>query len=128
MLRSFSAVHFVKTGEIMRRREFLSLVAGGLVARPITASAQSNGIPVIGFLNRASPGGAFDSYLAKFHEGLGARGYVAGKNVALEYRWADGDENRLAQDAADLVRRQVALIVATGGAASAHAARSVTKT
>jgi putative ABC transport system substrate-binding protein len=111
----------------MRRREFLDLVVLGLVWWPIVASAQSHGVPVIGFLNRASPGGAFDSYLAKFHEGLGARGYVEGKNVALEYRWADSDENRLRQHAADLARRDVTLIVATGGAASAHAARNATR-
>jgi putative ABC transport system substrate-binding protein len=116
----------------MRRRQFLGLIAGGVAAGPLAAFSQplanSPGIPVIGFLNRASPGGAFEVYLAKFNEGLGASGYVAGKNVVLEYRWADSDENRLRQHAADLVGRKVTLIVATGGAASAHAARSVTQT
>jgi putative ABC transport system substrate-binding protein len=82
---------------------------------------------VIGFLNVASPG-PFATFLAEFHKGLNARGYVEGKNVAVEYRWAEGDHDRLRQHAADLVRRGVAVIVATGGAVSAQAAKNITQT
>jgi putative ABC transport system substrate-binding protein len=110
----------------MKRRAFIILLSGGM-AWPLAARAQSSSLPVIGFLNIASPG-PFAAFLAAFHKGLNARGYVEGKNVAIDYRWADGDRNRLQQDAADLVRRQVAVIVATGGTGSANTARKATQT
>jgi putative ABC transport system substrate-binding protein len=98
-----------------------------MLAWPLAARAQSPNLPVIGFLNIASPG-PFATFLAAFHKGLNARGYVEGKNVAIEYRWAEGNHSRLKQDAADLVRRQASVIVATGGTVSANAARSATQT
>lgn len=112
----------------MRRREFIILLSSsGTLAWPLAARAQSSILPVIGFLNIASPG-PFATLLAEFHKGLNARGYVEGKNIAIDYRWAEGDRNRLKQDAADLVRRQVAVIVATGGTVSANTAKSATQT
>jgi putative ABC transport system substrate-binding protein len=110
----------------MKRRAFIILLGGGM-AWPLAARAQSSSLPLIGFLNIASPG-PFAAFLAAFHKGLNARGYVEGKNVAIDYRWADGDRNRLQQDAADLVRRQVAVIVATGGTGSANTAKKATQT
>jgi putative tryptophan/tyrosine transport system substrate-binding protein len=117
----------------MRRREFctvvaiLSLLIGGVSAWSLAARAQSPAMPVIGFLNVASPG-AFSTFLAAFHQGLNSGGYVEGRNVSIEYRWADGDFNLLREQAADLARRQVALIVATGGLVSARAAKDATDT
>jgi ABC-type uncharacterized transport system substrate-binding protein len=109
----------------MRRREFISLLSSGMLAWPLSARAQS--VPVIGFLNIASRA-PFATFLAAFHNGLNARGYAEGKNVAIEYRWAEGDQNRLQQYAVDLVRHQVAVIVATGGTVSANMARNATQT
>jgi putative ABC transport system substrate-binding protein len=111
----------------MRRREFLVLLSSGVLARATPAAAQSTRAPVVGFLNLASPN-TFGAFLAAFHQGLSDRGYVEGKNVTLEYRWAGGNTNKLQQDAADLVRRQVAAIVATGGTLSAQAAKAATST
>jgi|SRR5215216_623946 len=111
----------------MRRREFIALVGGAMAAGPLAARAQSSKMPVIGFLNIGSRA-AFASFVAAFHEGLNATGHVEGKNVAIEYRWAEGDYERLREHAADLVRRQVSVIVATGGTVSARAAKNATDT
>jgi putative tryptophan/tyrosine transport system substrate-binding protein len=92
------------------------------------ASAQQPSVPVIGFLNSASPQ-AFNQLVTAFHKGLGERGYAEGRNVKIEYRWAEGDEGRLKPLAIDLVQRQhVSLIVATGGIRSAQTAKEVTST
>ena len=110
----------------MRRREFITLIGGSVVARPLGAGAQQPTLPVIGFLNVESAKG-YARPLAAFVKGLGEAGYVEGRNVAIEYRWAEGHSERLPELAADLVRKQVNVIAATSTPASI-AARAATTT
>jgi putative ABC transport system substrate-binding protein len=111
----------------MRRREFIKLVSGSAAAWPLPAQAQRSGMPVIGFLSGRSLDEASND-TAGFHHGLKEMGYVGGRNVGFEYRWANGQNAVLADLAADLVRRQVTVIAAVGGNASAVAARAATAT
>src|SRR6266571_3260932 len=111
----------------MRRRQFLGLIGGASISWPLTGHAQQTTLPVVGFLNSASAGG-YASMAAAFKQGLNETGYVEGQNVAIEYRWADDHYDRLPGLAGDLVRRQVAVIAATGGNVSAQAAKTATAT
>jgi len=108
----------------MRRREFLGAAGLGLVSWPYAARAQQS-MPVIGYLSARSPGETA-ALLAAFRKGLGEAGFVEGQNVAIEYRWAEGQYDRLPEMALDLVRRGVAILVATGGEPSALAAKAAT--
>ncbi|HEX2366031.1 MAG TPA: ABC transporter substrate-binding protein [Bradyrhizobium sp.] len=107
----------------MKRREFLRALAGAVAAPPFAARAQ--GSPVIGFLHAGSPE-ENEKRLAAFRKGLAAGGFVEGQNVSIEYRWARGKNDALADLAADLVRRNVAMIATPGSTAAAVAARKAT--
>jgi putative ABC transport system substrate-binding protein len=110
----------------IRRREFIAVV-GSAATWPLAARAQQPTIPAVGFLNSVSPV-PFARMVTGFQQGLREEGYVEGQNVTVEYRWAEGQNDRLSALAADLVGRQVAVIAATGGPAPVLAAKAATST
>jgi putative tryptophan/tyrosine transport system substrate-binding protein len=111
----------------MQRREALAILAGAVVALPLAARAQQKAMPVIGVLSTGWPGPSSEPFIAAFRQGLSEAGYVEGQNVTIEYRWAEGNYDRLPALAADLVGRKVDLILA-GSPPSALAAKSATST
>jgi putative ABC transport system substrate-binding protein len=113
-------------GRPMRRRDFISLVGGVAVSWPFAAKAQTTS-PIIGFLSSRSPAESA-SVVAAFRQGLAERGIHDGQNVKMEFRWAEGQYDRLPALASELVSRHVALIAATGDAVSALAAKGASST
>jgi putative ABC transport system substrate-binding protein len=109
----------------VRRREFITLLGGAAAAWPLAARAQQPVIPVIGFLSIRSPG-TDAQFLISFRQGLSDSGFVEGQNIAVEYRYAEGRIDRLPSLVADLVRRQVAIIVTTGSVQGALTAKTAT--
>jgi putative tryptophan/tyrosine transport system substrate-binding protein len=111
----------------MRRRDFITLLGTTAAAWPFVARAQQPAIPVIGYLHGGSPA-PFAHLIAEFRSALRESGYIEGQNVAIEYRWANGQYDRLPELASDLVKRNVAVIVTSGGSVPALAAKKSTST
>ena len=112
---------------MIQRRHFITLLGGAAAAWPRVAHAQQPTIPTVGFLSTASAG-SIAPFVEGFRRGLGAAGFVEGRNVAVEYRWADNQHDRLPTLAAELVAQRVAVIVTGGATAAALAAKAATST
>jgi putative ABC transport system substrate-binding protein len=111
----------------IKRRDFITLLGGAAAAWPLAARTQQPALPVIGFLSGGVPE-SFAPYVTAFRKGLAELGYADGQNVAIEYRWAEGDYNRLPALATELARHRVAVIMSSGGLPSARAAKAATST
>jgi putative ABC transport system substrate-binding protein len=109
----------------MRRREFITLLGGAAVAWPLAARAEQSAMPVIGFVNPTAPEG-YPKVIDEFRRGLAETGYVEGRNIIIEYRWAHGEYAKLPGLVDELVKLNVAVIAATGGGTAATAARTAT--
>jgi putative ABC transport system substrate-binding protein len=111
----------------LRRRHFIAALGGAASARPLAARAQQTGMPVVGYLSAVPPDAAIH-LVAASRQGLSEAGFVEGRNVAIEFRWAHGDRARLPELAADLVRHQVSVIAAMAGVSTGLAAKAATST
>jgi len=111
----------------MKRRQFIAVLCGAAAMWPLAARAQQPAVPVIGYLS-ARAARTDGPMVSAFQRGLGESGYVAGQNVTIEYSWGEGQIDRMSELAAGLVRRQVAVIVTSGGERVALAAKAVTTT
>src|SRR5262245_8871217 len=111
----------------MRRRDFIAGIAGSVAAWPLVVRAQQPTMPVVGFLDPRSPEANADR-VGAFRQGLKDTGHVEGENIAIDYRWAGNQMDRLPELAAELVRRRVAVIAASGGPDAAFAAKTATNT
>ena len=111
----------------MRRREFITLLGGAAAAWQLAARAQQPAMPMVGFMNVNTSAESASDLVAAFRQGLKETGFVEGQNVAVEYRWAQGQYDRFPELATEFVRRQVAVIAATGGEPSPQSAKAATQ-